>query len=314
MSVAKEESIESLRAEGLRAGWLVRRDRVELAQGPPLGKGASGVVRRATVAGDPDCVAKEVDVSSPARLAQFAREVRALARARSARLVPFLGAVVGDEGCSVLYAYMPGGELGAWLHKGDGRNASASARLRVALDVALALRSLEESEPPLMYRDVKPSNVLLDAAGRARLADFGLARDVPVDRAELTGETGSYRYMAPEVFRHEPYDAKADVYSFGVLLNELLTGEEPYDERYLTPVQIAQGVAAGRLRPRPPKECHPGVLALIEVALSATPSERPSFAEVTTSLGRMLPALEAAEAPVEARPSTPFERFANFFT
>jgi serine/threonine protein kinase len=67
--------------------------------------------------------------------------------------------------------------------------------------VCRGLAALEAAAPPLLHRDVKPSNVFIDAAGVARLGDFGLARPLPANRACLTGETGTYLYMSPEMIR-----------------------------------------------------------------------------------------------------------------
>ena len=78
-----------------------------------------------------------------------------------------------------------------------------------------------------------------DGAGHARVADMGLARQLtPGSAATLTGETGTYFYMAPEMIRHELYDSKADVYSWGVMFVEILTQRLPYEGQYLTPVQV----------------------------------------------------------------------------
>ncbi|KAF5827899.1 kinase-like domain-containing protein, partial [Dunaliella salina] len=86
------------------------------------------------------------------------------------------------------------------------------------------MEALESLQPPILHRDLKPSNVFIDGAGHARVADLGLSRRLlPEIQAELTGETGTYLYMAPEVMRHEVYSSKADVWSWGVLLVEALT-------------------------------------------------------------------------------------------
>ena len=102
----------------------------------------------------------------------------------------------------------------------------------------------------VMHRDVKSENVLIrvdDAAGdQHKLSDFGLAKSVD-NGNEATAETGSYRFMAPEVIRHEPYDERCDVYSLGMLFFEMLTLTVPFSA--FTPVQAALAVANEALRP-----------------------------------------------------------------
>ncbi|PAL61235.1 hypothetical protein CEJ83_21250, partial [Acinetobacter baumannii] len=78
----------------------------------------------------------------------------------------------------------------------------------------------------------------------------------------MTAETGTYRWMAPEVIEHKPYDYKADVFSFGIALWELLTGELPYAG--LTPLQAAVGVVQKSLRPTIPKHAYPRLAELLE--------------------------------------------------
>jgi serine/threonine protein kinase len=90
----------------------------------------------------------------------------------------------------------------------------------------------------IMHRDLKSGNVLIDSHGTAKISDFGLSCVLDMGSSrDLTAETGTYRWMAPEVIRHEPYSNKADVYSFGVVLWELLSRDQPF--RGLTPIQGA---------------------------------------------------------------------------
>lgn len=86
------------------------------------------------------------------------------------------------------------------------------------------------------------------AGGSPKLADMGLARRWEAETAAcLTGETGTYQYMAPEMIRHEMYDTRADVYSFGVVLAEILSQKLPYADLYCTPVQVRSVAGAGVL-------------------------------------------------------------------
>lgn len=89
----------------------------------------------------------------------------------------------------------------------------------------------------IMHRDLKSGNVLLDTHGTVKISDFGLSCVLEIGKSssDLTAETGTYRWMAPEVIRHEPYSTKADVYSFGVVLWEMITKDQPF--RGMTPIQ-----------------------------------------------------------------------------
>jgi serine/threonine protein kinase len=175
---------------------------------------------------------------------------------------------------------------------------SLAARLRMALGVAQGMCAFEQARPhPLLHRDLKPSNVLLDAAGRPRVADAGLARALaPGDAPGLTGETGTYLYMSPEVFAGDrPYGPRADVWSFGVLLAELVSGRRPYEEHLLTPAQVAMEVAAGRLRPALPPGAPPAAAALAAACLDLEPQLRPPFSSLVPALARLAAEQEAAE-------------------
>jgi serine/threonine protein kinase len=125
------------------------------------------------------------------------------------------------------------------------------ARLTAMVDVGRALSYYHACTPSIVHRDLKSSNVLLTIHGEARLSDLGLARYVSPspDAPPMTGETGTYLYMAPEVFRHDVYGTAADVFSFGVLLAEVVSLRVPYSHLLLTPTQVAFGVLRGTLRP-----------------------------------------------------------------
>lgn len=160
----------------------------------------------------------------------------------------------------------------------------------MALGVARGMQAFEQAHPhPILHRDLKLSNVFVDAGGAARVADAGLARWLrPGDGASLTGETGSYVEMAPEVTRHEVYGPRADVWSFGVCLVELLAAARPYEDLRLTPAQVATEVAAGRLRPTIPPDAPPAVAALAGACLEHEAGLRPPFSAIVPALARAL--------------------------
>jgi serine/threonine protein kinase len=131
----------------------------------------------------------------------------------------------------------------------------------------------------LIHRDIKPSNILLTRDYRAKIADFGMS--VANTGQELTAETGTYRYMAPEVIRHESYSSNADVYSFGVCLWQLITREVPFAT--MTPIQAAYAVAEGH-RPTIPDSTPRRLREIITACWDQDASRRPSFTYIAMAL------------------------------
>lgn len=106
--------------------------------------------------------------------------------------------------------------------------------------------------------------------------------------------------MAPEIFQNQIYGPRADVWSFGVMLCELVSGRRPYEERLLTPAQVAMEVSAGRLRPALPPSAPAAAAALAAACLEAEPSLRPPFASLVPALSRLVAEAEAEEAKLKA--------------
>ncbi|CAD6342493.1 unnamed protein product [Miscanthus lutarioriparius] len=278
-------------------GWSVAPDEIELHE--VIGRGTTADIHRATWRGL-DVAVKwlrpEFFRSNPSGEAFFAQEADVLSRQRHPHMLRLLGACLRPpDSCFLVTELLSGATLGEWLHGGRERRPRASSsppppplvdRVSRALEIALAMWHLHEQTPRVVHRDLKPSNVLLDADLRARVTDFGHARYLPDGKEALTGETGTYVYMAPEVIRCEPYTEKCDVYSFGIMLNELITAEHPYIETSYGPSKIALNVANGTLRPKLPERdaCPTGLTDLICRTWDAEPSNRPSFATISLAL------------------------------
>ena len=102
-----------------------------------------------------------------------------------------------------------------------------------AIELAQALAFLHQCKPPIIHRDLKPDNILLADNGSIKLADFGLSKICLSDgrgQYQMTGETGTLQYMAPEVMRSEHYDKSVDLYSFALVLWFLIHGETPLND------------------------------------------------------------------------------------
>lgn len=150
-------------------------------------------------------------------------------------------------------------------------------------DLASALSHVHAMQ--IIHRDVKPANVLLDGSERVRLADFGLSR-MTCDTLHNTGETGTYRYMAPEVIRSDPYSEECDSFSFGMTMWEVWTRERPFVN--LSPLQTAYAIASG-IRPDMKKvRKEEGVRNVISKCMEHDPEERMRMVEAMKSISSMI--------------------------
>ncbi|RCV27293.1 hypothetical protein SETIT_5G313500v2 [Setaria italica] len=176
---------------------------------------------------------------------EFESEASILGSVRHNNIVRLLCCLTGTEARLLVYDYMDNGSLDKWLH-GEGPGAVGGhltararrapmdwpTRLGVAVGAAQGLCYMHhECEPPVVHRDVKTSNILLDSEFRAKVADFGLARMLAQDGAPetMSAVAGSFGYMPPECAYTKKVSEKVDVYSFGVVLLELTTGKEAND-------------------------------------------------------------------------------------
>ncbi|KAJ6826963.1 serine/threonine-protein kinase RIPK-like [Iris pallida] len=162
---------------------------------------------------------------------EWLAEVIFLGQLRHPHLVKLIGYCYEDQYRVLVYEFMDQGSLEKHLFKWLLCSLPWSARLKIAVGAAKGLTFLHEAEKPVIYRDFKASNILLDADYQAKLSDFGLAKDGPEgDNSHVsTRVMGTAGYCAPEYVMTGHLTVKSDVYSFGVVLLELLTGRRSVD-------------------------------------------------------------------------------------
>lgn len=298
----KDPRIGALEIIAKENGWLL--DPEELTLGKKIGSGATADIFSGTWRGLDvaiKCHRPSNFQTEESALPSLLQEVELLARQRHPFVLRLLGASLQvPDSCRVVTELLAHGSIAEWLHGEGGRQwkrqkplPPLKERVRVAKEVAQGMQYLHEQKPMVIHRDLKPSNVFLDQNFHVRIADFGFARFVPLDETAMTGETGTYMYMAPEVVKHDHYDEKCDVYSFGVMLCEILSGNPPFIETYLTPMQMAVGVSDGSLRPKLPHGLNPKLTTLISSSWAQDSSKRPAFSQITQTLKGVLIEMES---------------------
>lgn len=162
---------------------------------------------------------------------EWLTEVNYLGKFHHPNLVKLIGYCLEGENRLLVYEFMPRGSLENHLFRRGSQPLSWALRIKVAIAAARGLSFLHEAESPVIYRDFKASNILLDAEFNAKLSDFGLAKAGPTgDRTHVTTQVmGTRGYAAPEYIATGRLTSKSDVYSFGVVLLELLSGQRAED-------------------------------------------------------------------------------------
>ncbi|RHN81022.1 putative protein kinase RLK-Pelle-Extensin family [Medicago truncatula] len=232
-------------------------------------------------------------------------EVEMLSRLHHRNLVKLVGYYSNRDSSQNLLCYelVPNGSLEAWLHGPLGINCSLDwdTRMKIALDAARGLAYLhEDSQPCVIHRDFKASNILLENNFHAKVADFGLAKLAPEGRVNYlsTRVMGTFGYVAPEYAMTGHLLVKSDVYSYGVVLLELLTGRKPVEmsqptgqENLVTwarPIlrvkEQLEELADPRLGGRYPKEDFFRVCTIAAACVAPEANQRPTMGEVVQSL------------------------------
>ncbi|KAH7307168.1 hypothetical protein KP509_22G048600 [Ceratopteris richardii] len=190
--------------------------------------------------------------------------------------------VASSIGC-IVEEYVCGGSLRKYLTEKAREKISYPLVIRFARDLAKGLDYLHSQT--VVHRDLKPDNILLDNYMNLKIADFGVSRIEAANPRDMTGETGTLHYMAPEVIEGKPYNRSCDVYSFGVCLWEIYCCEPPYRgmgiNKYMSDVVIK------KVRPPIPKCCPQDLAKIITQCWDADPEKRPNMSDVSSTLQKI---------------------------
>ncbi|KAG5087900.1 hypothetical protein JHK86_000512 [Glycine max] len=274
-----------------KCDWEVDPSELDFSNSVCIGKGSFGEILKAHWRGTPVAVKRILPSLSDDRLViqDFRQEVNLLVKLRHPNVVQFLGAVTDRKPLMLITEYLRGGDLHKYLK--DKGALSPSTAINFGLDIARGMAYLHNEPNVIIHRDLKPRNVLLvnSSADHLKVGDFGLSKLIKVQSAhdvyKMTGETGSYRYMAPEVFKHRRYDKKVDVFSFAMILYEMLEGEPPFSN--YEPYDGAKYVAEGHRPSFRGKGYIPELRELTEQCWDADMKQRPSFIEIIKQLEKI---------------------------
>ncbi|OWM87841.1 hypothetical protein CDL15_Pgr019425 [Punica granatum] len=207
-----------------------------------------------------------------------------------------------DANCYLIYEFVENGSLHSWLHENKGEKLNWKMRLRIGIDVANGLQYIHEhTRPQVVHKDIKSSNILLDSSMRAKIANFGLAKSGC--NAITMHIVGTQGYIAPEYLSDGVVSTRMDVFSFGVVLLELISGKEAIDEdgrvMWASAVEKFEGVREDqklrKVRDWVDKTLvadtisAESVVSVLNVAigcLNKDPSKRPSMVDIVYALSK----------------------------
>ncbi|KAM1599383.1 hypothetical protein ACFXTN_021968 [Malus domestica] len=199
-----------------------------------IGNGGFGATYKAEISPGIVVAIKRLSVGRFPGVQQFHAEIKTLGRLRHPNLVTLLGYHASDTEMFLIYNYLAGGNLEKFIQERSTRDVDWRVLHKIALDIARALAYLhDQCVPRVLHRDVKPSNILLDDDFNAYLSGFGLARLLGTSETHATtGVAGTIGYIAPEYAMTCRVSDKADVYSYGVVLLELLSDKKALDPSF----------------------------------------------------------------------------------
>ncbi|KAL9328679.1 hypothetical protein ACSQ67_003682 [Phaseolus vulgaris] len=206
-----------------------------------------------------------------------AAKIDIMKRLRHPNVLLFMGAVYSPERLAIVTELLPRGSLFKNLHR-NNQTLDIRRRLRMALDVAKGMNYLHHRNPPIVHRDLKSSNLLVDKNWTVKVGDFGLSRLKDATLLNTKSGRGTPQWMAPEVLRNEPSNEKSDVFSFGVILWELMTHSIPW--KNLNSLQVVGVVGFVDRRLDLPDDLDPYVASIINDCWRSDPEKRPSFEEL----------------------------------
>jgi tRNA A-37 threonylcarbamoyl transferase component Bud32 len=269
---------------GLSQHWMIDRSAITL--GKTIGHSSFGMVNEGRLNGTKVAVktiSRDPKNKKGDDIEAFKKEAALNCKLRHPNVVLFMGICVQEREVCIVTELMARGNVRDLLVgpvQGKSVKLEWSVRLQWGVDTAQGMAYLHSLNPPMIHRDLKTTNLLVDRGMNCRIADFGLSRFQADDK--IMSAVGTVQFAAPEVLRHEKYTEKADLFSFGTVLWELYTRKRIF--KNMPQIEVYKAVIGGHM-PAVPGDCDERYAKLIRNCWHLDPSKRPSFREVLDRLG-----------------------------
>lgn len=223
------DKITELFEKGTNEKWLVGEE--EITIGNKIGEGSNSVIHDCKWRGL-DIVVKMTRTKKLALLTDLLKEIELWSGLRHPHLVQFLGFSYSfkHNEFMILMEKIDGVNLAEFMERKTS-SISNYQKYHICMQLINVFKFLHSCKPAVIYRDLKPENIMIDKFCNVKLTDFGLSRYMPESEPyQMTGTTGTIRYMAPEVYFGHYYDLRADVYSLGLIIYYIFSGKRPFND------------------------------------------------------------------------------------
>jgi mitogen-activated protein kinase kinase kinase 9 len=258
---------------------------LDIDENSEIGKGTFGEVRKGIWRGEEVAIKflKSSMLSSQESIKSFIDECNIMKNLHHPNILLFMGACTKGPEFFVVTEYCENGNLFELLHINQSQKFTYEDVRRIALEIAFGVNYLHSFKPPILHRDLKSMNVLLDRNLQVKLADFGNTKYLDI---QMTKQKGTFQWMAPEVIKGNVYTEKSDVFSFGIIMNELVMRIPPYQGK--DKKEVARKVVRNPdYRPNIGKKVPKEWIDLMVKCYAHDEKKRPGFNEIIDCLKKM---------------------------
>mmetsp|Transcript_65897 Transcript_65897/g.143848 ORF Transcript_65897/g.143848 Transcript_65897/m.143848 type:complete len:446 (+) Transcript_65897:1-1338(+) len=246
-----------------------------------IGQGGFGSVFKATYRGHVVAAKFLIDTESAEALAETTKEVDLMARLDHPNIVYLVGSCINPPDVVIVTEFCDNGSLFDCIHK-QRLQFDRPSLWRIAKETAVGVSMLHDLAPPIIHRDIKSLNILLDEHFTVKICDFGLSKTITGSTRVQTRGVGTPQWTAPEVLSSGHYSTPSDVYSYGVLLWEMWHRQVPYGN--MDAPQIVLGVVTKKMRPPISRKCPETMAKFMVWCWDQEPQRRPTLRQVVAKL------------------------------